>query len=311
MLNRARALAAIAAAPLAVSSRALAQPAPVIRMGAVASDTFAEPLYGVDSGLFSKAGLNVDLKVFPGSGAVAVAAAGNAVDIGLADAVTLSNANNRGVPLTAIAGGGLYVPGQATSFLCVARDSGIKSAKDFEGQAVAVVTLVSISRIAVEAWLAKNGADVSKVRFIEMPFPEQPAAITQRRVAGAFLAEPILSQRGPDVTILADAYSAIGNRFSISNWFTTHDWLTQNPDLAKRLVKAIYDVAGWANSHRDQTAPVLAKYAKIDPEKVKAMRRCPYGTSLTPGMLQPVIDAGVTYKAIEHAVNASDLIAKV
>lgn len=311
ILSRGRALAALAAALAARPRRAGAQSPPPIRIGTVAADTYAEGLYAVDAGFFSRAGLNVDIRVFPGSGAVAVAAAGNAVDIGLTDAVVLANATNRGVPLTVIAGCGLYAPGDATSFLCVRSGTPYQRAKDFEGAAVAVPTLVSISSIACKTWFAKQGADVGKIHFIEMPFAEMPAALERGSIAGAFVAEPILSQVPPDVKILADVYRAIGDRFLISNWFTNRDWLAKNRDVAKHLVAAIYEAGAWANVHRDQTAPILAKYAKIDPDRVRAMRRCPYATALEPRMLQPVLDAGVHYGAIERPVSASALIAKL
>ncbi len=309
-MRRARALGVLAAASASFARPVSAQSAP-IRFGAVVADTYAEGLFANDAGFFSRAGLDIDVRVFPGSGAVAVAAAGNAVDIGLTDAVVLANAVNRGVPLVALAGSGLYVPGTATALLCVARDAPYKKATDFEGTTVAVVTLVSISSTGVKAWFAKGGADLAKIRFIEMPFPEMAAAISRGSVAGAFLAEPALSA-ATDLVVLADTYAAIGNSFLISNWFTTRDWLGRNAATAKKLVATIYESARWANAHHDLTAPILVKYAKLEPERVHAMRRCPYATtSLQPAQLQPVLDAAARYKTIEHPVNAADLIARL
>ena len=104
----------------------------------------------------------------------------------------------------------------------------------------------------------------------------------------------------------------MGNRFLISSWFTTRDWLARNPDLARRLVQTIYLAARWANQHHDLTAPMLVKYAKIDADKVRVMRRCPYAvTPLRPDLLQPVLDAAARFKTIERPVNAADLIARV
>jgi hypothetical protein len=40
------------------------------------------------------------------------------------------------------------------------------------------------------------------------------------------------------------------------------------------------------------------------------MNRAPYGTSLTPGMLQPYLDFGYKYKYVERQLKAADLIAK-
>jgi NitT/TauT family transport system substrate-binding protein len=308
-MRRRAALTLVAAGALA-PARVRAQNAP-IRYGAVVADTYAEGLFAYEAGFFSRAGLEIDVHVFPGSGAVAVAAAGGAVDVGLTDAVVLANAINRGVPLVAMAGSGLYVPGSATAQFVTAKGAPYKKAADFEGQAVAVVTLVSISSTAVKAWLAKGGADLSKIRFIEMPFPEMPAALARGSVAGAFLAEPTLSQAS-DVTVMADAYAAIGNNFLISNWFTTRDWLARNPEAAKKLVATIYESARWANAHHDLTAPILVKYAKLDAEKVHVMRRCPYATAaIQAGQLQPVLDAAARFKTIERPVNAADLIVKV
>lgn len=312
-MRRSQALAALAAVPaIGVPVTIRAQSTAPIRIGVVVADTYAAGLYASDAGFFTRAGLDVDVRIFPGSGAVAVAAAGNALDVGLTDAVVLSNAANRGVPLVAIAGSGLYGPGQATAFVCVRRDAPYKTAKDFEGQAFAVVTLVSISSTAVKTWLARNGADLAKIRFIEMPFSEMAAAMMRGTVAGAFLAEPALSQAPPEIVILADAYAAIARSFLISNWFTTRDWLARNPEVARRLVATIEIAARWANQHHDLTEPMLVKYAKLDPDKVHAMRRCPYAvTPIQAAMLQPVIDAAVRLNAIERPVNAADLIARV
>jgi len=310
-VKRGAALALVAAGAALARARPVGAQGAPIRFGAVVADTYAEGLFATDAGFFSRAGLNVDVHVFPGSGAVAVAAAGGAVDIGLTDAVVLANAVNRSVPLAAIAGSGLYLTGTATALLCTARSAPYKKATDFEGQAVAVVTLVSISSTAVKAWFVKGGADLTKIRFIEMPFPEMPAAIARGAVAGAFLAEPTLSQ-STDLVVLADAYAAIGSGFLISNWFTTRDWLGRNPDVAKRLVATIYESARWANAHHDLTAPILVKYAKLDPDKVRVMRRAPYATTpLQPGQLQPVLDAAARLGTIQHPANAADLIAKV
>lgn len=311
-LSRAGVLALVGAAPALACPRVVRAATP-IRMGAVVADTYAEGLFALDAGFFSRAGIDVDLHIFPGSGAVAMAAAGNAVDVGMTDAVVLANAANGGVPLAAIAGSGLYIPGQATAQLVISANAPFTSAKDFEGKTMAVVTLVSISSTAVKAWLARGGADVSKVRFIEMPFPQMPSAIALGTVAGAFLAEPTLSQTvGTTLRIIADAYSAIGNRFLISNWFTTRDWLARNRDLARKLVATIYDSARWANLHQDLTAPMLVKYAKLDPAVVHVIRRCPYVVDpLRPDLLQPVLDAAARFSTISRPVDARSIIATV
>ena len=81
--------------------------------------------------------------------------------------------------------------------------------------------------------------------------------------------------------------------------------------LMRRLRTTIYSTAVWANTHLDESAEILAKYAKLDPEVVRTMNRSPYGTALTPDMLQPYLDLGYKYKYTSRPLKASDLIAKL
>jgi NitT/TauT family transport system substrate-binding protein len=281
-----------------------------IRIGAPASDTFAIAFFAADGGFYQRAGLDVSVTVFPGSGPVTTAVAGGALDVGLTDLVQLANAFNRGVPLSAICGGGLYTPADSTTELCVGKNSTIRTAKDFEGQTIGVITLASISAVAVRAWLTQHGADAQKVKLVEMPFAEMAPAIARGTVAGAYLAEPVMSQVLPELRIVASPYDAIAGHFLISLWFSSNDWIANNRDTAHKLVRAIGEAAKWANAHRDLTLPMLVKYAKLDPDKTAGMRRARYETSLDPRLLQPVLDIAASYHAIEKPVAAPSVIAK-
>jgi NitT/TauT family transport system substrate-binding protein len=281
-----------------------------IRIGAPASDTFAIAFFAADGGFYQRAGLDVSVAVFPGSGPVTTAVAGGALDVGLTDLVQLANAYNRGVPLAAICGGGLYAPQDSTTELCVGKNSTIRTAKDFEGQTIGVITLASISAVAVRAWLTQHGADAQKVKLVEMPFAEMAPAIARGTVAGAYLAEPVMSQVLPELRIVASPYDAIAGHFLISLWFSSNDWIANNRDTAHKLVRGIGEAAKWANAHRDLTLPMLVKYAKLDPDKTAGMRRARYETSLDPRLLQPVLDIAASYHAIEKPVAAPAVIAK-
>ena len=310
-VSRFQALGLIAGAA-ALPARALAQSAPVkVRIGSVAADTYAEGFYALDLGLFDKAGLSVEIVPFNNGAAMAAAAAGGSIDVGVGDVIELANGLNRGLPFTLIAGGGMYSTSAPTTTLCVAKSSPIAKASDLEGQNVAVISLVSLQSSGVKSWLAQNGADISKIHFIELPFPQMAPAISRGTVAAAALSEPIMSDAtNNDARIFAKVYDAVAKQFLISDWFTTRDWLTKNPDVAKRFVGVIYDTARWANARHDDSAAILAKYTKLDVERVKRMNRCAYATDLRPGMVQPVLDTAFKYKALEKETNAAIMIAK-
>ena len=195
--------------------------------------------------------------------------------------------------------------------MCVAKNSPIKTARDLEGQTIGVPALVALTATAVKAWLAQNGADLAKVRFVEMPLPQMAEAVARGTIAATHLGEPQLTAGAAQLTPIAKPYDAIASTFILSDWFTTRDWIARNPDAAKRFVAVAYETARWANANRDQSLAILAKYAKYDLDLVRNMRRASYATALDPRLIQPVLDAGAKYKALERPFNANDLIVRI
>jgi len=306
--SRAAALGLIAGSA-ALPLRATAQTLPVIRAGVqFSNETFSELEYGVEAGIFTRNRLDVQTTSFASAGPIAAALAGGALDVGSVDVIVLANAVNRGVPLVALAGSGLFRTKEPTSGLCVSNTSTLRTAKSFEGATIAVGTLVSLTSIALRMWLAQNGANVDKVQFVEMKFAEMPAALQRGTVAAAYVVEPLLTQYAEQLKLVATPYSVIADTFPISLIVTTRAWLAQNADTARRFVAATYETARWVNANRPQTAVMLAKYTKLDLPVVQKMSRTLFATSLEPAMIQPVLNAATANKLIDRPTNAADLM---
>jgi NitT/TauT family transport system substrate-binding protein len=312
MLSRSKAVALLLGAA-AIAPRAIrAQASVPLRVGTVLADSYAEPYYALDQGFFERAGLASEVIPFANGAAMAAAAAGGSVDVGVADAVEIANGVSRGLPFELIAGAGLYTSNAATTALCVLKDAPITHANELEGQTVALISLVSMTTAGVKSWLTQNGADVEKIHFIELPYPQMLPALTRGTIAAATLGEPLLSAAiSGSARVFGKVFDAIGNEFLICDWFSTRDWLGNNPGVAKRVVQTIYQTARWANSHHDESAVILAKYAKLDVDRIRQMNRCVYATSLQASMVQPVLDAAFKYGALKSAASASSLIAKI
>lgn len=307
--TRGYALGAFGAAVLA--GRVLAQNTPQIRMGAVATETFAEPLYAQDSGAFSRAGLNVELSIFSSGAGMNQAMSGSALDVAVCDPIQLMNAVNHGIPYQYFAGSLIHVGDAPTTLLCVNKNGPLRTARDLEGQTIAIITLHNLAEFSIREWMTQQGADPAKVRFIELTGPAMPAALARGAIAAAMLVEPYLSMSASDTVVLANTYNAIANRFVLNAFYARRDWLAQNAESAKRLTSALYDAARWANTHHSQSMPILVKYGKFELGKLATMRRASYATSLDPALLQPVIDIAGKYKAVERVLPTSDLIARL
>lgn len=312
MPNRRTLLASMALLPAAWAAiarpgGAQTVPGASLRIGVAGTDSFAEGYYAQDMGFFKTAGLNVEIVPITSGAQIAAAVAGGALDIGISNTVQLANAIAHGAPFVIIVGGGLS---DAAPALVVAKNSPLKSAKDLEGKTVGVEALKDLTQIAPSAWMEQNGADLRKVRFIEIHFPEVSAALDRGTIDAGMLAEPFLSAaNGTTVRILANVCSSIAPAFFISAWFSTRDYFAKNAELVKRFVATINDTARWSNAHRDQTAEILAKHSKINLATIKAMPRCSFAGSLEPRYLQPLLTQLYKYHAIDKPLDMADVVA--
>jgi len=288
-----------------------AQSLVTLRVGGGTNDTFAEPHYGQEAGIFAKYGLNLEITDFPNSQQQVIAAAAGALDLGMADMIQLAAPIEKGVQLAYFAGGCLYRSEAPQTLFLVERNGPIHTAKDLEGKTVGVVALNSISWMSVTEWLKRNGADTSTIKIFEMPFSTMLPGLQRGTVAAVFLAEPFITAGKADTRILASTYDTIAKSFYIGAWFGPKDWPAKNPDVARRFTAALYETARWCDAHRDETAVMLSKVSKIDLDRVRAMTRGSYATSIDPKLMQPVIDMAVKYGLLARRVDASTLIMKV
>lgn len=310
-ISRAGAIALLAAAAAARPVAAAAQTAAKIRMGAGLGDTLSEPYYGLESGAFDRAGVSVDVSTFATGGIILQACAGDAIDVGLGDVIQVSNAINAGVPFAIFAAAALYSSDAPTTALVASKDGPIQTAKDFEGKSIALNSLNSLTEISTREWLRQNGADPGATKFVEMTGSGMIESLLRGVIAGAVAGEPHLSVDKDRLRVVGKPYDVVAKSFPLTLFYARRTWLTANADAARRMTRAIYETARWANGHHDDTARVVERVSKLEPAVVQKMTRARYATSLDPQMLQPIIAIATKYKAVKQTIAASDLIASL
>jgi NitT/TauT family transport system substrate-binding protein len=306
-------LAAATVLALAASAPpAIAQSTQTLRIALIPGDISGEADYAQDLGYFKKAGFDVEFTPITGGAAISAAVASGAVDIGFSNIVSLSIAHDKGVPFTLLAPANLHMPTQVTAgILTVLKNGPIKSAKDLDGKTVAVNSLNNISSVSVQEWVDKNGGDWKSVKFIEMPFPQMPDAVRAGRVDAASIDaanEQLLAKPDTDLRRLANVFDAVGTHFAPSSWFTTTAWADAHPAAVKAFIAVMAQAAAWGNANHAASAIILAKYLNKTPQDIDSVTRAPYGTKITPDLVQPSIDAAAKYGLIKASFPASELI---
>jgi NitT/TauT family transport system substrate-binding protein len=281
-----------------------------LRIGALLLDNTAQVFYARELGMFKRAGLNVDIQTFPSGGAASSALVGGAVDIAIADLLTMAEAHARAVPLTYLAPATVYTKALPAYELLVAASSPIRVARDFNGKTVAVNALKNILQVPTEAWLDNNGGDAKSVKFVEVPFPTMAAAILDGRVDAASISEPFFTNAldTGNFRKISVSDKNVAPEFMFSGWATTVDFAAKHPDVVKKFVAVMLDAARWGNANHAQSAQILVGVNKMPADVANKMERSYYGEKLSPALLQPVIDAAAKYGATDKTFPASEVI---
>jgi NitT/TauT family transport system substrate-binding protein len=295
---------AFAAAPSIARSQTLTP----LRIAGSADEDIVGTLWGIQSGIFQKYGLDVSVQRLNSGSIVSAALLGGTIDIGKSSSFGLVLGHVKGVPFVIEAGASNYATETPTAGLVVAREGPIRSARDLNGKTVAVPALGDLFTTATLGWVDDNGGDSRSLKFVEMPLLAAAEAVAAGRVAACNLIIPNLTDsiNSGKCRLLGYAFDSFAKHFNFTFYFTTADFAAKNADTLARFRKALAESVAYVIGHQAESAPLVAKFTGGD-VKTAATMRVVLATSLQPALLQPVIEAAVKYKAIPKSFPAKEM----
>jgi ABC-type nitrate/sulfonate/bicarbonate transport system substrate-binding protein len=222
--------------------------------------------------------------------------------------IAIESAHTKGVPLTVVAPGAVNINSAPSNVLIVAKNSPLQKASDLNGKVIATNPLRGIGDLMTSAWMDRNGGDSSTVKYIEIPFPQAEAVVTQGRADASLSVEPFITQSKADTRVFANTFGVLGDGYLITAYFAAAPWAQAHPALVARFAAVIKAAGDWANKNPAKSAEILAKYSKLDLDVVKSTIRARYATTLTTAQLQPTIDIASKYKFIDTGFPAQDIV---
>ncbi len=254
------------------------------------------PLYlGQKKGFFSKRGIDLKMVTAQGGAAIVPGVVSGQFQFGFSNVTSLMLAQTKGVPIKSVVNGvasngkvGADVTGVA-----VKKNSSIKSAKDLVGKKVAVNTLQNIGDTTVRESVRKAGGDPSKVKFVEMPFDQMPAALDGGQVDAAWMAEPALTiARGQGARVVASPFAETDPKLTVATYFTSTKLLKQKPDLVKKFTAAMTESLEYASQHPDEARQILTGYTKISGAVLQKLSLPSWPTDIDMASLQKLASLG-------------------
>jgi NitT/TauT family transport system substrate-binding protein len=270
------------------------------------------PIYlGKQKEFFKKRNIDLNLVTASGGAAIVPAVVSGQYQFGFSNVVSLLLATQNGLPLKVVCNGNnsTGVDGSDFAALMVKGDSPIKSPADLAGKTVAANTLKNIVDTSVRASVRKAGGDPKAVTFVELPFPQQPAALQSGQVDAVFVVEPfqsaVLAQGGRKI---ASSYVDAAPNLVVALYFTSQQLIASNPDLVKRFTEAMKESLAYANDHPDEARQIIGTYTTITADVIAKMTLPKWPAEINRPAVQSLADLALGDGLLTKAADLNALL---
>ena len=265
------------AAALMTGSAARAQ----VKLDVAASNTWwgqVPIMVAIDKGFFKEQGIDTELKNIAASGdRIAALTAGSVAFSNLGRVAVISEMANDNKSFYFFAN----VDDSPGNEGCWARP-GFASFKDLKGKKVAANTS---AQITMNGLLENEGMSENDVQFVNLPGGEMAGAIARGDVDAACVWEPLFTNvktAAPGGKLLGTDmdtpnFKKFGTMASPDIMIISRKLVDETPDLARKVVTAIFKGVEYTNANPQDTANTVAHYFRIPPEEVlAAMKKFKY-----------------------------------
>jgi NitT/TauT family transport system substrate-binding protein len=283
------------------SARAQSKPTPTpVRVANIPVTNYTPMIVARDKGWFAEENLAVTWSPV-NQGAVAIEAVfGGSAEIGGSSIFEPMVARGNGLDLMfAVAGTHTRKAPPDNSALLVLAGGDINSPKDLAGKKISAGLIHSVNYVHMQEWLRKHGVDAKGIQFLEIPFPQMPDALFQKRLDAVWAVEPFLTfmMRTGKAKLMAYPYTETIPGMDITAYIAKESWLKNNGDVARRFKRAIDRATEHlAKAPKEERDEWVSKFSGMKPDVVAAMTLPEFATEFNVPSLQENLDMAVRYK---------------
>ncbi len=240
-----------------------------LRVGKAQAQQFAfVPVHvGVETGIFKKHGLDIEISNFGGDAKLLQALAADAIDIALGGGPTIAFVQ-KGTPMLGIAA---LADAPGTIMMVVLKDGPVKTEDDLKGRTVSVSTAGSLTY-----WLTKElsrqkgwGNDGIKIAPLGTP-TAQIAALKTGQIDGVVTeTSSILRLEEEGVGRILVRFRDRIKDFHVHAAFASRKAIAGNPEAIRAFLAGWFESVRWMKDHKDQTVEIAARMADV-PKTVAA-----------------------------------------
>ncbi|MGY1705349.1 ABC transporter substrate-binding protein [Geodermatophilus sp. SYSU D00697] len=281
-----------------------------IRVGAIPIVDVAALYLGIEQGIFEQHDLEVEPFLAQGGAAIVPAVVNGEAQFGFSNITSLLQAEARGVPLGLVAPGPGATGNAEDDFAAVVvpADSPIQSAADLAGKRVAINSINNISDTVVRESVRQAGGDPEGIQFVEIPFPDMPAAVSTGQVDAAFAVEPSATVgESQGLRRVSAPYTETDDDLTVAGYFTSDQYAAENPDVVQRFADAMIEAQEYAQANPDQVRAVLGTYTQISPEIAQQLTLPTFQSEINRESVEKLLELGEQDGIIEGDVELDNI----
>lgn len=296
----------VAALALVLAGHAIAQEK--IRLAILPFSESLPAIIADKQGFFKAEGLEVEMTRFnAGALALPVLQSGK-LDIALNNTVSTLQAIEQGLDLTLVAPAAVArASGQDSTSAVMFLKGTVSAAKDLEGKRVAVNVVNSTAWLYLVAMLEKRGADRSKIRLVEVPFPQMNDPLLNKQVDAIAQVEPfrtVLMDTGK-VDILGFTYPEVQPNADVTQYIALTAWAKKNPETVRKFARAIAKGAEFANTNEAATRQINQEFTNLNPAFKDRVTLPRFGAAVNAVEVRKTVDLMMRYGMLKQPIDVS------
>jgi len=271
------------------------------------------PFYAaIKQGYFKAEGLEVDPSPVAGGAAGIPGLMAGAYDLVFTNVVSTILARQQNLKIKLVAPGWSAGEPNDGAAIVVRKGEGLKRGADLNGKSLAVNTRNNIIWLYAAEWAARTGADLPKINFREVPFPQMVDALKGKQVDAAFIVEPFYSnaRNDPSLEVIGLPYYSVQPGVSVAQYVATEDFIAKNPGTVRKFSAALKKGAQWVNTNRksNEYFELVAGYTKLNPAIVSQMLVGSAPVSVDAGSVEETMKLMRKHKLLDANFSAASMM---
>lgn len=270
------------------------------------------PIYlAEDMGFFEEHGLDVTMEVGQGGAAVVPAVMSGDYDLGFSNFSSQANAYSQGLPLYSVSPG-VFSTGERgadNSAVVAMPETEIETPADLAGLTVATNTLSNNFVMAVAHAVEQDGGDPDLIDWVELAWPDMPAALENGNIDAGVVVEPFLTL-AQDIGAEPVVWNwiEVDPNFLVAGYFTTTNFAEQNPDALERFIGALDEARIYADENPEEVRRITETFTEISEDVRERMILPRFGGEFNVEELQRQVDLAEKHGVTSGPVDVTEMI---